>query len=145
MPVRDQLKADAMSALKNKDSKKAQALRYLVSILDKRELQLPAGSMTEAEMLSVLQKEMKNKEESKAVFEKANRLDLVDEVNYEIGILAAYLPAAASEEEIRKSAEAVKEKVGNNFGLVMKEVMAQFKGRADGAVVSRIVKEIISA
>ena len=70
MSLRDQLKADAMSALKEKDTKKAQALRYLVSVLDKRELQLPAGTMGEPEMLLVLQKEMKNKEESKAIFEK---------------------------------------------------------------------------
>ena len=134
-----------MVALKAGDSKKSQALRYLVSLIDKRALQLPPEGMSESEVLSVLQKEMKNKQESKEMFEKAGRQELVDEVVYEMQLLASYLPAAVSEEEIKAGVLEVKATLGNNFGAVMKEVMGRFKGRAEGNVVSRIVKEVLES
>ena len=69
----------------------------------------------------------------------------MEEVNYEIKLLASYLPAAVSEEEIKVAAQKAVQSLGSNFGMVMKDVMTQFKGRADGAIVSKIVKEVIGA
>ena len=79
------------------------------------------------------------------MFEKAGRQELVDEVVYEMQLLASYLPAAVSEEEIKAGVLEVKATLGNNFGAVMKEVMGRFKGRAEGNVVSRIVKEVLES
>ncbi len=143
MQLRDQLKADAMAALKAHDNRKSQALRYLVSLIDKRSLQLPEGQMNEVEVLAVMQKEMKNKQESKAIFAQAGRSELVEDTDYEIELLAGYLPAAVTDEEVKQATVEVVAKVGPNFGLVMKEVMGRFKGRVEGNVVSRIVKEVI--
>ncbi len=143
MQLRDQLKADAMAALKAHDNRKSQALRYLVSLIDKRALQLPEGHMNEAEVLAVMQKEMKNKQESKAIFAQAGRSELVGDTDYEIELLAGYLPAAVTDEEVLQVTVEVVATMGPNFGLVMKEVMGRFKGRVEGNVVSRIVKEVI--
>jgi len=142
--MRNKLKQDSFDALKNRDNKRVDVLRFLISLIDKKELQLPPGSMTEAEEIGVLRKELKNKEESREMFLKAGRQDLVDQLDYEIVVVKEYLPQEISEEKIIEIViQAIVEK-GNNFGLIMKEVMIKTGGAVDGAVVSKIVKEKIN-
>jgi len=119
-------------------------LRFLISLIDKKELQLPPDGLTEAEEIAVLRKELKNKEESKEMFLKASRQDLVDQLDYEISVVKEYLPAEMSEDKIREIVEQVVAEKGNNFGMVMKEVMIKTGGVVDGGVISRIVKERIN-
>jgi hypothetical protein len=141
--IRDKLKQDSFDALKNRDNKRVDVLRFLISLIDKKELQLPPGKMTEAEEITVLRKELKNKEESKEMFLKGGRQDLVDQLDYEIIVVKEYLPEEISEDKIREIVEQVFAEKGNNFGLIMKEVMAKTGGGVDGSVVSKIVKEIL--
>lgn len=142
--LKDKLKQQSIEALKNHDPKRVEVLRFLVSLIDKKELQLPVGQMTEVEEVSVLRKELKNKEEAKELFAKGNRKDLVDQMDYEISVVKEYLPPEISQEQIGEVVSQIIEEKGNNFGLVMKEVMAVFGGNVDGGMVSRIVKEKIS-
>jgi uncharacterized protein YqeY len=65
---RDKIKKEAVDALKSGDRKKVEVLRFLVSLIDKREMQLPPGALTEAEEINVLRKELKNKEEAGKCF-----------------------------------------------------------------------------
>ncbi|MGI5840627.1 MAG: GatB/YqeY domain-containing protein [Patescibacteria group bacterium] len=141
MLLKEKIKADSVAALKEHNGRKVEVLRYLVSLIDKRELQLPPGKMSDEEAISVLRKELKNKEESRAMFEKASRADLVEELDYEIAIVKEYLPEEMSEEEVGKIVGEIVDKVGGNFGMVMREVMPRIGGRASGEVVSRIVRE----
>ena len=142
--LKDKIKKESVEALKAHDNKKVEVLRFLISLIDKKELQLPLGQMTEAEEIGVLRKELKNKEESREMFVKANRTELVEQIDYEIEIVKGYLPKEVSEEKVTEIvAEIVAEK-GNNFGLVMKEVMVRLGGVVDGGVVARIVKEKMS-
>jgi hypothetical protein len=142
--LKDKLKQNSINALKNRDSKRVEVLRFLVSLIDKKELQLPVGQMTEADELGVLRKELKNKEEAKELFLKGNRMDLVEQMDYEIAVVKEYLPSEISDEKIVEVVmQTIKEK-GDNFGLVMKETMVKLGGMADGGVVSRIVKEKIN-
>ena len=138
---RDQIKTEVVEALKSGDKKKVEVLRFLVSLIDKRELQLPLGSLTEAEEINVLKKELKNKQEAREMFLKAGRNDLVSDQDYEIEIVKAYLPKELNEDEVRKIVEVVIEEKGKNFGVVMGEVMKRVSGKSDGNVVSKIVKE----
>ena len=142
--LKDKLKKHSIEALKNRDSKRVEVLRFLVSLIDKKELQLPVGQMTEADELGVLRKELKNKEEAKILFLKGNRLDLVQQMDYEILVVKEYLPPEINEEKIVEIVKQVIEEKGNNFGLVMKETMIKLGGAVDGGVVSRIVKAKIS-
>lgn len=139
--MRDKLKKDSFDALKNRDNRRVDVLRFLISLIDKKELQLPPDGLTEAEEIAVLRKELKNKEESKEMFLKASRQDLVDQLDYEISIVRKYLPAEMGEDKISEIVEQVMVEKGNNFGMIMKEVMIKTGGLVDGGVISRIVKE----
>lgn len=142
--LRDKLKKESIEALKNHDSKRVDVLRFLISLIDKKELQLPVGKMGDGDEVGVLRKELKDKEESKEMFAKANRNDLVEQMDYEIGVVKEYLPQEISEEKIAEMVSLALVDKGSNFGLVMKEVMMKLNGAVDGSVVSRIVKEKIS-
>jgi hypothetical protein len=142
--LKDKLKKNSIEALKNRDSKRVEVLRFLVSLIDKKELQLPVGQMTESDELAVLRKELKNKEEAKEMFIKGNRSDLVEQMDYEIAVVKEYLPPEIGIEKIEEIVTQMIEEKGNNFGLVMKEAMIKLGGAVDGGVVSRIVKEKIS-
>jgi len=142
--VKNKIKEDSVLALKNHDNVRVGVLRYLISLIDKKEMQLPLGEMKEDDEMRVLQKELKNKEEAKEMFLKGNRNDLVEQLDYEIKILKEYLPQAMSEEEIQKVVDEVFLEKGANFGLVMKEVMVKLNGRVGGDVISKLVKQKIS-
>jgi len=138
---RDQIKQEVVVALKSGDKKKVEVLRFLVSLIDKRELQLPPEGLTEAEEINVLRKELRNKEEAREMFLKANRDDLVKEQDYEIEIVKSYLPKELEEKEIREMVVKVIEEKGKNFGMVMGETMKKVAGKASGDLVAKIVKE----
>ena len=139
--LKDKLKLDSVSSLKAHDQPRVDVLRFLISLIDKREMQLPPGQMTEKEEILVLRKELKNKQESREMFLKAGRDDLVKQLDYESGVVSEYLPLEMSEAEVAKVVDEVMTEFGDNFGLVMKNVMAKIAGKASGEVVSRIVKE----
>ena len=142
--MRDKLKKDSFDALKSRDNKRVDVLRFLISLIDKKELQLPPDGLTESEEIAVLRKELKNKEESREMFLKASRQDLVDQLDYEISVVKEYLPAEMSEDKISEIVEQVVAEKGNNFGMIMKEVMIKTGGTVDGGVISKIVKEKIN-
>jgi len=142
--IKDKLKSNSVEALKNHDNVKVGILRFLISLIDKKEMQLPVGQMTETEEIGVLRKELKNKEESREMFLKGNRNDLVEQLDYEIEVLKEYLPEEISEDKVIEIVSKVVAEKGNNFGLVMKEVMTQLNGAVDGSIVSKIVKEKVS-
>lgn len=147
--LRNKLKINADEALKLGDSKKVGVLRYLISIIDKKGLTMPPDSMTEKDELVVLQKELKNKQEAKEMFEKGGRNDLVEEQNYEIEILKKYLPEAMDNAELEKIVDGVilnlckdmeKPYAPNMFGNIMKEVGVIVNGKAEGSEIAKIVK-----
>lgn len=142
--LRDQIQKQAVEALKSGESKKANALRFLVSLIDKRALQLPPGEMSEAEEVQVLRKELKNKEEAKAMFAQGGREDLVTEQEAEIELVKAFLPQEMSKDQIREIVKKVVADKGSNFGAVMGETMKLVAGQAGGELVSKIVKEELS-
>lgn len=139
--MKDKLKADSVTALKNHDNVRVGVLRYLISLIDKKELQLPPGQMSEAEEIKVLRKELKDKEESRELFLKGGRDDLVRESDYEIAVVKEYLPVEMSEEELEKMVEAAISETGNDFGMIMKTVMTKTAGRVGGDRISAIVKK----
>ncbi|MBI2465535.1 GatB/YqeY domain-containing protein [Candidatus Shapirobacteria bacterium] len=139
--MRDKLKQDSIDSLKAHNQARVDVLRFLISLIDKRELQLPPGSMTETEVLSVMRKELKNKEESREMFLKGNRDDLVKSLDYEMSVLKEYLPADISDDNLVKFVDEAIASVGNNFGLVMREVLKKAEGKVGGDRVSKIVKE----
>ena len=93
---------------------------------------------------AVIAKEMKQRKESLAEFEKAGRSDLVEETKAEMAVLEKYMPKQLTADEIRQIVnEAVAGQSGLKMGDVMKLVMPKVKGKADGKLVSQIVREIL--
>lgn len=138
---KDKLKSDSVLALKNRDQARVDVLRFLISLIDKRAMQLPPGEMTDKEEIAVLRKEVKNKQEAKEMFLKAGRMDLVKQQDYEIKVVSEYLPSEIPESEVMKIVDEAIAEFGVNFGLVMKNVMAKTGGRASGEMISKIVRD----
>lgn len=138
--IRDDVKQSLLSGQK----RRIEVLRYLLSVLQTEEIK-SGESFDEQAALAALQKEMKRKNESLAAFKEGGRDDLVAEQEEEIKILEEYLPKALTKEEIIALVKEIAAEKGiTDFGLLMREAMAQLKGKADGQTVSLVVKEILS-
>jgi uncharacterized protein YqeY len=98
--------------------------------------------LTDEEVLKVIFSEVKKRKDSVLAFQKGNREDLVKKESEEIAILEKYLPRQLTEEEIKEIAEKLVKR-GDNFGEAMSKVIQKISGRADGAKVSKAVKEIL--
>lgn len=105
--------------------------------------------LDDGDVISFIQKTIKQKKEALEEFEKAGRLDLSDKEKKEMEFLATLLPEMMNEEEIKKVVMQVKEELGasspSDMGKVMKEVMNRVKGRAEGGIVKNIVMEILKS
>ncbi|MGN0145392.1 MAG: GatB/YqeY domain-containing protein [Clostridium sp.] len=145
--IKDRLQEDWKTALKTKDKftanviSSAKSAVLLVEKTDNRKLE-------DDEIISILAKEVKQRRESLVEFEKGNRQDLVDQCKAEIEILLKYLPQQLDEEEIKKIIIESAEQVGANsikdMGKVMAAVKPKVVGRADGKLVSQIVKDYLN-
>jgi hypothetical protein len=104
--------------------------------------------LTDEEVIEVISFEVKKRKEAILEFEKGKREDLANKEKAEVEILQKYLPEQLAEEEIRKIVKEAIEKTGakeiKDMGRVMAEIMPQIKGKADGSLVSKIVKELLS-
>lgn len=100
------------------------------------------SDLNEQEESAVLKRELKLRVEALEQFESAGRFDLVEKSKMEIGEIKALLPEDLSEDEIRKIVKsAIDSASDKNFGNIMKQAMSELKGKADGKIVSEIVKE----
>lgn len=148
MSIKEQLAEDMKTAMKEREAGKLRlsVIRMVraniknVEINEKRDL-------SDDDVLAVLQKEVKMRQDSLEEFKKANRLELIAQVEQEIEILKHYLPAALSDDELKVVVSDVIVAVGaagpKDMGKVMPQVMAKTKGRADGKRISAMVREML--
>jgi uncharacterized protein YqeY len=147
MGLKETLEHDLKEALRSKDERRKSTLRLALAAIHNAEI-AKGKALEEGEALAVLSKEAKQRRESAAMFAQGGREDLVDQENKELEILAAYLPEQLSEAEIETRAREVIAEVGATsaaqMGDVMRVLMPQMKGKADGQLVNAIVKRILS-
>lgn len=131
----------------NKEKEKRYALVKEEPNLSNQELE-KKSILTDEEVLSVILSKIKKGREAVTEFKKGNREDLVKKEEAEIEILKKYLPSQLSEKEIREMVTAIIEKTKaesiKDMGKVMAELMPRIKGRAEGALISKIVKELLT-
>jgi hypothetical protein len=136
---------DYKEAMKNKDTLKSSVLNFLRAELINVAFAKKKKSLEDGEVVQVIRKQMKARQDSIAQFTQGNRLDLADKEKKESEILKAYLPPELSEEEIKKIIEEAITATGaqelKDMGKVMKEVTAKVAGKADNKLVSDLVKE----
>jgi len=130
--------------MKNKDTLKLSTLRLLKGAIDLEKINKKLDTISDEDIVVIISKQIKTRKESIAEFEKGNRTDLIDKTKKEIEILSSYMPELLSEEEVTKIIDEAIVKVNastiKDMGLVMKEVSAKLKGRADMSLVSSIIK-----
>ncbi|MDA8216937.1 MAG: GatB/YqeY domain-containing protein [Dehalococcoidales bacterium] len=148
MTLRGKLETDLKEALRAGDRTRLTALRLALAAIHNAEID-KGGSLTEAEVLGVLQKEAKKYRESIVEFEKGNRPDLVTKEQAELAVIERYMPEQLSREEVADLARRIADEVGaqgpRDMGKVMPRLMAEIRGRADGKVASQVVQEILAA
>jgi uncharacterized protein YqeY len=145
--LKDAITADLKDAMKSRDQVRLDTLRSALSAFTYRRVE--AGhDLTDDEMLAVIQKQVKQRNDSIAEYGKAGRTELVEKETRERDILAKYLPAQKSADEVRAIVREIIAGLpadGRNQGAVMKVVMPALKGQADGNVVRTVVTEELSA
>ena len=147
MSIKEQLQADFKEALKNKDQIKKSTITFIRSAIKQVEID-GQKELDDQGIIEVLSKQLKMRKDALEDFVKAGRQDLIDATNAEIEVIMGYLPKQLSKEELTGIVKAAVEKLKvtdlKQMGMVMKEVLPQVKGQADGKAVNEIVKEILS-
>ena len=151
MSVKEQIFSDLKEAMKAKDQDKLRVLRSLKAKLMEAEIaerKGGEGSLSDQATIQVITKAAKQRKESIDQFTKGGRTDLVANEEVELAIIEAYLPEMMSEEEVRKIVINKINVVGasspQDMGKVMGPLMGELRGKADGALVSKIVKESLA-
>jgi uncharacterized protein YqeY len=142
-----QIEQDMKTAMKNKEKQKVTTIRMLRASIKKVEID-KRESLSDEEVLEVIIKEIKQRKDSQAEYEKAGRKDLFDKEQAEIDILSVYLPEPLSEEELRSIVQTVIQEMGvsskKDMGKVMGAILPKVKGKADGKLVNRLVQEYLN-
>lgn len=150
MNFKQKLQEELKQAMLARDELRKSVLRMLLSAINYYEIQKGGAGYeaTDEDVLSVIQKEGKQRKDSIEQFKAGGRQDLVDKETKELEILQTYLPAQMTEDEVRVI---IKEAIAqtdastpSDMGKVMSLVMSKLKGKADGALVSQLVKAELS-
>jgi uncharacterized protein YqeY len=147
MSLLERLNQDMKQAMKNKEKDKLSVIRMVKASLQNEAIKL-GKELSEDEELTVLSRELKQRKDFLQEFEKAGRDDLVNKVKVEISIIETYMPEQLSEEEIielvKQTIQEVNASSKADMGKVMGAIMPKVKGKADGALVNKIVQQQLS-
>lgn len=148
--LKQQLKDELKQAMLAKDTTKTSVLRMVISAIGYYEIQKGGANYeaTDEDVLAVIEKEAKQHKDSIEQFKNANREELVEKEEKELSILQKYLPEQLTEDEIKAFvAEAVSQTGATSaadMGKVMAALMPKVKGKADGSLVSKFVREALA-
>jgi len=140
----NKLQEEMKAAMKSGDKDKLSTIRMLISEIKKVQID-SKKELSDEEIISILQKYIKQRKEAYVQYEQAGRKDLAEKELKEIEIVQQFLPPPLSEEELIKIVEETIQEVSassiKDMGKVVKAVMDKVKGRAEGSLISKIVKE----
>ena len=150
MGLQEQLNTDLKDAMRAKDQVRISAIRLLKAAISNLEFARTdpknpdfGKPVTEADMLRMVENQIKQRREAMELYAKGNRPELVAQEQAEIGALQKYMPPQLTRAEIQVEVEKVIADLGTNqFPQVMKESAARLKGRADGKLVNEVVKSL---
>jgi len=148
MSLQEKLRRDLRDAMRAKDAPRKSAVRMVIAAIQRAEVET-SEPLGDAEIVALIRKEVKRREEAVEMMREAGREELVPGEVVELDILRAYLPALMSEEAVT---ELVKQKIDElgastmrDMGRVMGSVMPVVKGKADGKMVNQVVRRLLSA
>ncbi|BCJ86227.1 GatB/YqeY domain-containing protein [Effusibacillus dendaii] len=147
MSLVERLDADMKQAMKDKDKVRLSTIRLVRTAIKNAEID-QRKTLTDEDILVLLNRELKQRRDSLQAFQDAGRSDLVDQVKQEITVIEGYMPAQLSEDEIREIVLASIAEVGavskKDMGKVMSVLMPKLQGRADGKLVNQLVQSQLS-
>jgi uncharacterized protein len=148
MGLKEQLLTDYKEAMKSHDTARKDTVNLIRAAIKQHEVDNRV-TLEDADIIPIIKKQVKMRTDALADFEKAGRQDLLDSYHTEIEILKQYLPEEMSEEAVRAAVEKIAADSGieasmKSMGPMMKAVMSELKGKADGSMVSKVVKEFLS-
>lgn len=151
MSIKEAILNDLKTSMKEKDSDRTMVLRSIKAKILEKEISERSGgesTLSDEQIVEVLMKAAKQRKESIEQFEAGGRSDLVEKEKKELGIIEKYLPEMMSEDEVREAVKQQIEKMGAStmadMGKVMGAIMARLKGKAEGSLISSIVKDELS-
>jgi len=139
-PLLERLQSDLNAARKSQDAARTLVLGTLLADAKNRGIEL-RRDLTDDDVVEVLRRGIKRRRESIEAYTKANRQDLASKEADEVRALEGYLPAQASQDDIRAAVRAAIAGGAANIGAVMGKVVPQFKGRAEGGAISAVARE----
>ena len=138
-----QIQSDILGAMKNSDKFKVSVLRMLKSAIQAEKINAKK-ELTDTDMIAIIKKQVKQRNDSISEYEKYNRDDMVEALKQEISVLEAYLPKQLSEEETKKAVEKIlsnyPEATIKDMGKIMKEASSSLGSVADMSEVSKLIK-----
>ena len=144
MTLLDKINGDMINYMKSKDNFSLGVIRMVKGALQLEKIN-KKRDLTDEEVISVIAKQIKMRNDSINELQKANRMDLVEPNEKEIAILNEYMPVQLTEDEINEIIDLAFEKINptsnKDFGLIMKEVSPKVKGRADMGMISAKIKD----
>jgi uncharacterized protein YqeY len=147
MSLKERLDQDLKSAMRERAQLRLDTIRMLKSAIKYREIEL-MKPLDDAGVLAVIGSEVKRRRDAVEQYRAGNRQDLADKEDAEIAILQAYLPQQLSEDELRGKVDEAIRKVDakgmKDMGAVMKALLPEVQGRAEGKTVSDLVKARLS-
>ncbi len=149
--MREKITQDLKDAMKAGDRAKVDALRLINAALKDKDIEARGAGKTlsEDDILALLQKMIKSRQESLEIYEKAARADLADKEKSEIAVISAYLPQQLSEAEVAEAVKAAIAEAGaatiKDMGKVVAALKAKYTGRMDFAKASAAVKAALGA
>ena len=148
MLLEDRIMNDYKEAMKAKDALKSSTLSFLRAQIMNVRIEKRKDKLDDNDVIAILKKLMKQRQDSIEGFKAGNRQDLVDKETKELAVLKAYLPEEMSPEEVKRIVEEAVAATGassmKDMGKVMKEVLEKTGGRADNKLVSELVKAKLS-
>jgi uncharacterized protein YqeY len=146
-PLQQKLMDDLKRAMKGGDRVRSSVIRLTMAAIKNTEI-ARQSSLNDSDILGVIAKQVKQRQESIESFKQGKRPDLVAQEEAEMAILNEYLPQQMSREEVIVEARRVIAELGavgpGDKGKVMPQLIAQLKGRADGRVINEVVTELLS-
>jgi uncharacterized protein YqeY len=139
---------DLKTAMRGGDAPRRDAIRLVLAATKQREVD-ERKELSDADVVAIIDKMIKQRRESIAQFEKGGRQDLADQEKFELGVLQAYMPQALSDAEVERAIAAAVQETGakgpSDMGKVMAVLKPQLAGRADMGKVSSLVKSRLTA
>ncbi len=140
--MKNRLNEDLKSAMKNKETLRLNTIRLVKKYIQELETSVGhTGDATDAEVLKIINKLVKQGKDAADQYKSAGRTDIYEEEMQQVAVLEGYLPKQLSEDEISVEIDKVMEETGStNMGVLMKELNTRLAGRTDGKTISKILK-----